>query len=213
MSLAYASAMRIVHVTDVYAPRIGGVESQVRSLAQLQAARGHDVHVVTTTQGRSDMDQPLGKGAWENDDGVVVHRLAYPTIAGLPFHPRGVRELPRMMKALAPDVIHAHAGVLPPFAFVAMKTALQTCTPTVTAWHRWDTGGRRAMKMLSWINKWDSTSVAWSAVGNPGARRVRKMLTTRRSPSTRVDLLPNGVDLDHWLPANYPTKSVKLEVR
>lgn len=205
--------MRIVHVTDVYAPRIGGVESQVRSLAKLQAARGHDVHVVTATQGRTDMDQPLGKGAWENDEGVVVHRLAYPAIAGLPFHPRGVRELPRMLKALAPDVIHAHAGVLSPFAFVAMKAAQQTGTPTVTTWHSMHTGWRWAMKMLSWINKWDSTPVAWTAVGNPGARQVRKMLTTRRSPSTRVDLLPNGVDLDHWLPANYPTESVKLDVR
>lgn len=205
--------MRIVHVTDVYAPRIGGVESQVRSLAQLQAARGHDVHVVTATQGRTDMDQPLGKGAWENDEGVIVHRLAYPTIAGLPFHPRGVRELPRMMKALAPDVIHAHAGVLSPFAFVAMKTAQQTGTPTVTTWHSMHTGWRWAMKMLSWINKWDSTPVAWTAVGNPGARQVRKMLTTRRSPSTRVDLLPNGVDLSHWLPANYPTDPVDLGVR
>src|SRR5699024_7278493 len=144
MSLAYASAMRIVHVTDVYAPRIGGVESQVRSLAQLQAARGHDVHVVTATQGRSDMDQPLGKGAWENDDGVIVHRLAYPTIAELPFHPRGVSELPRMMKALARDVIHADAGVLNPFAFVAMKTPQQTGTTTFTTWHSMKTGWRWA---------------------------------------------------------------------
>ena len=41
--------MRIVHVTDCYLPRLGGIETQVADLVRHQIAAGHDVHVVTRT--------------------------------------------------------------------------------------------------------------------------------------------------------------------
>ena len=41
--------MRIVHVTDCYLPRMGGIETQVADLVRHQSAAGHDVHVVTST--------------------------------------------------------------------------------------------------------------------------------------------------------------------
>src|SRR5699024_2559536 len=50
--VAYASVMRIVHVSDAYAPRVGGMETQVRSLAEQQARAGHEVYVLTATLGR-----------------------------------------------------------------------------------------------------------------------------------------------------------------
>ena len=48
----YPGRMRILHVSDCYAPRTGGIETQVRDLARAQAAQGHDVHVLTATTGR-----------------------------------------------------------------------------------------------------------------------------------------------------------------
>ncbi|WP_448630181.1 hypothetical protein [Cellulomonas soli] len=43
--------MRVVHVSDCYPPRTGGIESQVGDLAAAQVAAGHDVHVFTATVG------------------------------------------------------------------------------------------------------------------------------------------------------------------
>ena len=43
--------MRIVHVSDCFAPRTGGIETQVGDLARHQARAGHEVHVLTATLG------------------------------------------------------------------------------------------------------------------------------------------------------------------
>ncbi|WP_460702150.1 glycosyltransferase family 4 protein [Myceligenerans halotolerans] len=43
--------MRIVHVSDTFAPLMGGMEAQVARLAARQAAAGHEVEVITTTPG------------------------------------------------------------------------------------------------------------------------------------------------------------------
>ena len=39
--------MRILHVSDAYLPKRGGIEVQVRDLAGRQADSGHEVHVLT----------------------------------------------------------------------------------------------------------------------------------------------------------------------
>jgi glycogen synthase len=41
--------MRILHVTDGYRPRVGGIEIFVQDLARRQAEAGHDVSVLTAT--------------------------------------------------------------------------------------------------------------------------------------------------------------------
>ena len=64
--------MRILHVTDAYLPKQGGIEVQVRDLASRQTQAGHEVDVLTcapahdtvTPPGRSnrapDDELPLG---------------------------------------------------------------------------------------------------------------------------------------------------------
>ena len=42
--------MRILHVTDAYLPRLGGIEMHVHDLAQAQAAAGDDVDIITMTR-------------------------------------------------------------------------------------------------------------------------------------------------------------------
>ena len=63
--------MRIVHISDCYPPRLGGIETQVRALAVRQAEQGHDVHVITATPGET-----LRRGT-EVLDGVVVLSLIH----------------------------------------------------------------------------------------------------------------------------------------
>src|SRR5690349_24293126 len=68
----HRSGVRIVRVSDGYAPRVGGIEVQVAGLAAAQAAAGHQVDVVTVTRGRGDA----------NGSPVRVHRLTGPTGPG-----------------------------------------------------------------------------------------------------------------------------------
>ena len=51
--------MNIVHVTDAFAPDVGGIERQVTTLALLQREQGHDVTVITAVAESSSIDERL----------------------------------------------------------------------------------------------------------------------------------------------------------
>ena len=107
--------MRLIELTDLYPPAIGGLERFVAMLSEELAGRGHDVHVVTSAV--------PGAPAVETSAGVTVHRLPllYQRLApGLgqdtarPFHPPAPdplfrRRLAEVVQDVNPDVIHAHA--------------------------------------------------------------------------------------------------------
>ena len=48
--------MRILHVTDGYGPRLGGIEVFVEGLARHQSLAGHEVSVLTATPALPDAD-------------------------------------------------------------------------------------------------------------------------------------------------------------
>jgi glycosyltransferase involved in cell wall biosynthesis len=107
--------VRLIELTDLYPPAIGGLERFVAMLSEELAGRGHDVHVVTSAV--------PGAPAVETSAGVTVHRLPllYQRLApGLgqdtarPFHPPAPdplfrRRLAEVVQDVNPDVIHAHA--------------------------------------------------------------------------------------------------------
>lgn len=107
--------MRLIELTDLYQPAIGGLERFVVMLSEGLARRGHEVHVVTSGV--------PGAPAVEMSAGVTVHRLPllYQRLAprlgqdaGRPFHPPAPEPLFRRLLAevvqeVNPDVIHAHA--------------------------------------------------------------------------------------------------------
>ncbi|MFN8481523.1 MAG: glycosyltransferase [Anaerolineae bacterium] len=89
--------MRIVHVYKDYYPVLGGIENHVRSLAEGQAERGHDVTVIVTSL--------TGHTETETMNGVRVVKAARlatvastPLSLALPFHLRGI----------AADIAHLH---------------------------------------------------------------------------------------------------------
>lgn len=107
--------MRLIELTDLYQPAIGGLERFVALLSEELARRGHEVHVVTSAV--------PGAPAAETCAGVSVHRLPllYQRLAprlsedtGRPFHPPAPDPVFRRLLAdvvhdVKPDVIHAHA--------------------------------------------------------------------------------------------------------
>jgi len=107
--------VRLIELTDLYRPAIGGLERFVGLLSEELARRGHEVHVVTTAV--------PGVPAVERSAAVTVHRLPllYQRLAprlsldaARPFHPPAPdllfrRLLAEVVQEVKPDVIHAHA--------------------------------------------------------------------------------------------------------
>lgn len=107
--------MRLIELTDLYHPVIGGLERFVRLLSEQLAARGHEVHVVTGSV--------PGAPPVETSAGVVVRRLPLlyqklaPRLAAdaaRPFHPPAPdplfrRLLAEVVREVRPEVMHAHA--------------------------------------------------------------------------------------------------------
>jgi glycosyltransferase involved in cell wall biosynthesis len=107
--------VRLIELTDLYAPAIGGLERFVALLSEGLVGRGHEVHVVTAAV--------PGRPATETSAGVTVHRLPLlyqrlvPQLsqdAARPFHPPAPdplfrRRLAEVVQEVKPDVIHAHA--------------------------------------------------------------------------------------------------------
>jgi len=107
--------VKIVQLTDLYAPLIGGLERHTLNLARELARRGHE-SVVVTLGGRD--RPPVGT----DEGGVRVHRLRCGVTPRIPrlfadpdrtYHPPvadpGVtRALQRVLGIERPDVVHGH---------------------------------------------------------------------------------------------------------
>lgn len=186
--------MRILHVSDCYPPRTGGIETQVRDLARAQHAAGHDVHVLTATLG------PAGErgGVHQDDDGVVVHRLGARLPLDLPVNPAAVPRMRALLSELAPDVVHVHAGVVSPFAFDGARLALGVGLPLAITWHCMLDGTVPAMRAGVRLAPWRDARVALSAVSRAAADRVAGVF------GGEVAVLPNGMDLERWAPSGAP---------
>ena len=107
-------------MSDCYAPRTGGIETQVRDLARAQVRAGHEVHVLTATPG----PHGEGGGVVEDDDGVRVHRLGTHMPFGLPVNPAGAG--PAM-----PQVPHSHSMVPGGLLVTSSTTRLTSGTSLV----------------------------------------------------------------------------------
>jgi len=185
--------VRIVHISDCYAPRLGGIETQVRALAIRQAEQGHDVHVITATP------SPTVRNGSEVLDGVNVHRVTARMPADLPVHPRVRKEIRAALSAggvaAGADAVHVHGGVVSPFAYPGAKVARSLGLPTVVTIHGvWGGVFRPLAKFADQITSWTSWGVALTAVSDAAADPIRRIV----GPNVPVTLVPNGIDVDKW---------------
>ncbi|MBV9592551.1 MAG: glycosyltransferase family 4 protein [Actinobacteria bacterium] len=178
--------MRILHVTDSYAPSIGGIERQVAALAGHQRRSGHDVRVVTAVP--AGVDRP--------DPDVIHSAVARWRTSGSPLR---VRSLSR--RALeAPggvDLVHAHLSVASPLAVhtarVASRRGIPTAVTVHSVWPR-STAAVRGANLPYW---WGPIRAAWSAVGTVAAENVSWVLPAL----PEVLVVPNVVDTEWWRPS------------
>jgi phosphatidylinositol alpha 1,6-mannosyltransferase len=182
--------MRIAHVSDCYAPRTGGIETQVRALASRQSRAGDDVRVITATPGHGDVF-----AGDDTVDGLPVHRAAAHLPFELPVHPRTGREVGRLLDTHPVDVVHVHAGVVSPFAWGAVRAATRRGIPTLVTVHSvWGPLARPGFALSDALLRWTRWGATLSAVSDVAAGRISVSL--RGAPEVLV--VPNGIDPADW---------------
>jgi glycosyltransferase involved in cell wall biosynthesis len=170
--------MRILHVSDCYWPRLGGIEIHLRDLVVHQRAAGDDALVVTTSP------PPLDG----TPDDPWVHRLVRPA------------PLQDLLGKLRPDAVHVHVSVFSPFATRAARQASSLGLPTaVTVHSMWSRLGPLPAAACSLL-RLRSWPIAWSAVSERAAEPLRVML----GPGIPVSVLPNAVEPDRWTGRTWP---------
>lgn len=175
--------MKIAHVSDFYLPRLGGIETHVSDLAELQRAQGHDVQVLTSTPG---------------PEGPHVHRVTQAFRRPHALHPLAIRAGIGTLRDLDVDVVHAHLGVGSPLAFFLARAAARDGIPTLVTVHSMWAGVGPIMSAMDALGGWSTLPITWSAVSEAAAAPVRRLLPS----GTQIRVLSNGIDQDRWrLPA------------
>ena len=170
--------MRILHVTDVYRPRVGGIELFVEELAQRQVRQGHEVTVLSQTAG----------GSGRTPSGVVVERSPFSgsMTLNLPFDARP--------GYTAYDVVHAHLSVVSPFATRALRSANAAGVPTVGTVHSIWSGREGWVRLVGSIAGWRRWPTVWTSVSGVAAASVGAVVP-RDAP---VLVVTNAIDVPWW---------------
>lgn len=171
--------MRILHVTDSYLPRLGGIELHVADLASRQAALGHDVTVLTGESAGS-LEPPV-------TDAPSVLRV--PGRLGRTSAP-GRRALDEVMARVRPDVVHAHLSVVSPYAWSLLRHAE---TPRVATLHSLLPARGGLVASGTRIARLPVDEIAWTAVSQVAADRLAAGLG-----GAPVRVLHNGIDPERW---------------
>ena len=180
---------RVVHVTDVFLPRVGGMEVQVSELARRQHAAGHAVSVVTSQADRG------GRTPFVAD----VHRLTFPFQGDLPVRPFPRAAVARRLDAIEPDVVHVHLGGVAPFAWAALRHAVRRQIPTVLTVHSmWDPATRLLLGGFDRLTRWSRLPFVATTVSRTAADSIRRV-TADRIP---VRVVPNALDPAQWRPVS-----------
>ncbi|MCW2547004.1 MAG: glycosyl transferase [Mycobacterium sp.] len=174
--------MRILHDTDAYLPRLGGIEMHVHDLARAQTAAGDQVDILSMTAGRGAIDSPASAGVIRPKDG-----------SGWVGKGRFLARNRTFGVDHGYDIVHAHCSTISPLAFFAFGTPGVPRLMTLhSMWQRYTPLYRGFDTALHW----SSWPVKFSAVSQVAADGMRNAART----DLDVAVLPNGIDLDLWTP-------------
>lgn len=140
--------MRILHVSDVFEPRLGGIERQVADLASQQCLHGHQATVLTSARG------PAGPRVLRWPSATMQPGLA--------------------LEHTAPDVVHCHSSVVSPLAWSLARAAARRGIPTVVTMHSLvSSRSAQSLPLRALANRLP-TSVVWSAVSEVAATALHR---------------------------------------
>ncbi len=141
---------RVGHVTDVFLPRLGGIETHVDDLVRHQRAAGRRADVITATAATNGADPDPG---W-------VRRVS-------------VRQACRLVGEY--DVLHVHVSLISPFGLAVVLAALRERVPVLITVHSMWSGRGVLVRLLGLVmfRRWP---VVWSAVSGAAAEVFEKAL-------------------------------------
>jgi glycosyltransferase involved in cell wall biosynthesis len=178
--------VKILHVSDAYLPKQGGIEVQVHDLASRQREAGHEVGVVTCAP----VDHVDGDGRPGCHGCVPVVRLPTPWTR---IWRTNVRLRAAIQDAEA-DVVHAHLSVLSPLSILAVRAAAKDGVPVVATLHSLWWFATPLYAIADLLVRWSRWTVQWTAVSELAAAPLRGVL--RRH--AEVSIMPNGIDPGDW---------------
>ena len=167
--------MRILHVTDFYRPRVGGIELFVEGLALRQAAAGHEVTVLSGTSAGSSAD-PASLTV------VRVPLGGYVPLVTVPID------------LASYDVVHTHLSVASILATRVGKAAARAGVPVVNTVHSMWNGREGWVRIIGAIARWHRLPQVWTSVSDNAAATVRKVLPA----GTDVHVVSNAIDVAWW---------------
>lgn len=122
--------MKLLIATPYFGTHVGGLEHYVQHTAEALAARGWEVHVVTSGAPKT---TGLTGSTTEQVGGLTIHRLRTSfVLSNTPVGLGWMLAARRLIRELAPDVINVHAPV--PSVALAV-TAAAGSTPVVVTYH------------------------------------------------------------------------------
>ena len=177
--------MRIAYLSPGYAPAFGGVERHVEEIARRVAADGHDVDVLTQTPDRLPPRETI--------DGVRVRRFRAVNRSGAYGIPPGLfayaaRHLHEY------DVVHAHGyHALPSLAALAARDVPVVFTP-----HYHGTGHTTFGRLLHVPYRPVGRALFARSSAVVCVSEAERRLVAADAPRVagRIEVIPNGVDLD-----------------
>ncbi len=180
--------MRILLVSDCFAPRLGGIESQVHDLALVLKSKGHDVVVVTATPNKRH-----SRPESDTVDGIQVLRLTTRLVGDIPLNPFAGRRLRKIFRSA--DVIHIHTGLVSLFAQHALVVASSMKVPTCVTWHCMLGPWWPLFHIIRFAQWAAGRGVTMNAVSSELVPAIQKIVGNR----TTVEVLHNGMDPSDWI--------------
>ncbi len=189
--------MKVVHVTQSYYPRPGGVTAHVHHVACELRRRGHDVTIITSHAGSNGEEYEgvirLGRNVLVPMNGAWVN-----TTIGWTLH----RDLSRILHALRPDVIHTHCPL----------------APTLPLWKL--TAAPRDARVIGTFHEAATRNLGYELFRGALAKLVTRLDTrivvseaARTFASSYFPgdytVVPNGIDCDRFSPRHAPIADLK----
>jgi glycogen(starch) synthase len=194
--------VRILHLSWEYPPLVyGGLGRHVHSLAEEQAAQGHEVVVITQTEGKSGVVKVNGVTIIREPRDLPTlpldneHLLAW--VAGLEHSM--TRSVTRLAADWTPDVIHAHDWMV---AHVAATAGELMNRPLVATFHATEAGRHQGwlpagLPQAVHQVEWWLAALATRVITCSAHMKWETNQLFDIDP-LKTDVVPNGIELGQW---------------
>jgi rhamnosyl/mannosyltransferase len=190
--------LRICHLGKFYHPASGGIETHLRTLAQVQARLGADVRVLCVNhldrQGRDVTWSPLARTptVFEQDGAVRITRVGRQgSVARFDFCFR----LPQLLASLrrSADIVHLH---VPNPTMLLALAAVGTCLPLVITYHSDVVRQKRLVRLIRPVENRLFRKAKIILATSPAYISGSELL---QAHTDKVAVLPFGIDLGRFL--------------